>query len=131
MLKTNSRAARENLQRYITESAGDYLQERAAYDGKEIDLSSFHDVAAALYETFCNEYRPECETRRRIPENVSFCNYAQGLPCGGLFTYYLHSAVSDLENILEETETERNRFTETDAENMLTTLIYREIKKAL
>ena len=131
MLKTNSRAARENLRRYITESAGDYLLECAAYDGKEIDLSSFHDVAAAIYETFCNEYRPECDARRRIPENVSFCNYAQGLPCGGLFNYYLHSAVKTLGDILQETDAERSRFTETDAENMLTTLIYREIKKAL
>ena len=131
MLKTNSRAARENLRRYITESAGDYLLECAAYDGKKIDLSSFHDVAAAIYETFCNEYRPGHYSRRGIPENVSFCHYAQGLPCGGLFDYFLHSAVKTLGDILQETDAERSRFTETDAENMLTTLIYREIKKAL
>ena len=131
MLKTNSRAARENLRRNITESAGDYLLECAAYDGKKIDLSSFHDVAASIYETFCNEYKPDRYARRGIPENVTFCNYAQGLPCGGLFNYYLHSAVNDLGDILQETDAERSRFTETDAENMLTTLIYREIKKAL
>ena len=131
MLRTNSRAARENLQRYITESVGDYLQECAAYDGKKIDLSSFHDVAAAIYETFCNEFKPGYYSRRGIPENETFCNYAQGLPCGALFDYYLHSAVKTLGDILQETDAERSRFTETDAENMLTILIYREIKKAL
>lgn len=131
MLKTSSKQARENVRKYIIENSADYLIECAEYDGKTIDTNNFSAVASAIYECFITEYRPECEARRRIPENVSFCNYAQGLPCGGLFNYYLHSAVQDLGDILQETETERNRFSETDAENMLTSLIYREIKKAL
>lgn len=138
MLKTNSKQARENLRKYIIETSEDYLIECAEYDGKQIDTSNFSAVASAVYETFMNEYGSAwigtgnaIGSRRNMPENAVFRKYAEGLPCGGLFDYFLHSAVDTVGNILQETEAEKSRFTETKAENMLTSLIYREIKKAL
>ena len=57
-------------------------------------------------------------------------DWCSGLP-GVLDTcyYYNRSAVDDLGAILEETDEERARYTEEQAEKMLTTLIYRELKK--
>lgn len=43
--------------------------------------------------------------------------------------YYNRSAVDDLGAILEETEEEKARFTEQEAEQLLTDLIYRELTK--
>jgi hypothetical protein len=45
--------------------------------------------------------------------------------------YYNRSAITDLGDILEETEDERNRYTESQAEKLLTKLIYRTIQEAI
>ena len=43
--------------------------------------------------------------------------------------YYNRSAVDDLAGILEETDAEKARYNEQDAEKLLTSLIYRELMK--
>ena len=59
-------------------------------------------------------------------------SWCQGLPSViDTCYYYNRSAVEDLGDILEETEEERNRYTEQDAERLLSCLIYREIRKEL
>ena len=59
-----------------------------------------------------------------------FKNWAQGLALGQLFCYYYNrSAVDDLAEILEENETEKLKYSEKEAEEMLTNLIFREIVK--
>lgn len=59
-----------------------------------------------------------------------FTEWASGLACGGLFDYYYNvSAVQVLGDILEETEEERSKCTEAQAEKMLTYLIYREVSR--
>lgn len=68
----------------------------------------------------------------RINEFEAFERWAQGLPSAFNFDYYLGGqAVDDLGNILEETEEERNRFSYQQAEETLTRLIYREVKKSV
>ena len=59
-------------------------------------------------------------------EIAAFVDWAQGLP-SVLDTCYFYnrSAVDDLGDILEETQEERNKHTETDAEQCLTRLIYK------
>ena len=76
-------------------------------------------------ETFRSEKRYECGT-----ESVVFADWCAGLP-SVLDTcyYYNRSAAKDLGNILEETETEYSRYSEADAEKLLTSLIYRELTK--
>lgn len=116
MLKTNSKQARQNVQNYIITNASEYITEcyELPTEGKAI----FSSIA----EIYKQEYREPM-----TQEN--FTKWAQGLPCGGLFDYYLHSAVNDLGDILEETEEERNRYTEQQAERILSYLIYREIER--
>ena len=61
-----------------------------------------------------------------------FADWCAGLPSIlNTCYYYNRSAVDDLGEILEETEEEKEKYTQTEAEKLLTALIYREIKKAV
>ena len=70
--------------------------------------------------------------RKNLSEQTSFTDWCSGLP-SILDTcyYYNRSAVDDLGEILEETEQERSKYTEEQAEKQLTILIYDTIKKEL
>lgn len=120
MLKTNSKKARENIRSYIT---GNFTPDNYGRDAAEFE--TFGAVAAFILKIFRSEKR-----YARGPECVVFEDWCTGLP-SVLDTcyYYNRSAVKDLGDILEETETERSRYNETDAEKLLTSLIYRELLK--
>jgi hypothetical protein len=63
-------------------------------------------------------------------EYNAFIDWCAGLPSViDTCYYYNRSAVHDVGEILEQTQNERARYTESDAEKLLTYLIYREIKK--
>lgn len=140
MLRTNSKKARENIKKYIVDNFDgtnyapdyDYIEE-AIKDNeagrRNVDIFSL--VAHAIIDTFGREYL--------IPHNrynagkmstaELFEEWAAGLP-SILDTcyYYNRSAVDDLGAILEETEAEKAKYNETQAEQLLTRLIYREIQ---
>ena len=124
MLKTNSKKAIENIRVYVVERFAP-----CGYDfaGDENDFAS---VAKFIYECFVDEKVKH--DKRRMTEQSLFFEWCSGLP-SILDTcyYYNRSAVDDLAAILEETENEKARFTERQAEERLTYLIYREIKKAV
>lgn len=120
MLKTNSKQARQNVQAYIMEH----------FDGCNYGIETpdnFKEYAAIILATFRSE-KPAEGGYTRMSESERFTDWAQGLP-SILDTcyYYNRSAVDDLGAILEETESEKARFDETQAENLLTSLIYREL----
>ena len=123
MLKTNSKKARENIREYImkNESTAEYA---------ETACNTFEEVAAAIYADFMRVYTGS-NARRSYPAAEAFAEYAAGLP-GIIDTcyYYNRSAVDDLGEILEETPEERARYSEEDAERLLSNLIFREIEKA-
>lgn len=125
MLKTNSKKARENVRAYIVEN---FTPESYT----ETPPENFHEIAVFILNTFREEkyhtqndfkYYNNCEA-------LAFRDWCAGLP-SLLDTcyYYNRSAVNDVATILEETETEKARFKESDAENLLTTLIYCELLK--
>ena len=122
MLKTNSKKAIENIRAYILDN---YTPE--AYNLPE--TSDFRTAAKEIYRCFYIEKRDNAEWGR-VAEAVIFADW-----CGGLPTvidtcyYYNRSAVDDLGAILEETESEKALYSETEAENLLTKLIYREIMR--
>ena len=123
MLKTNSKKARENIRAYIVD----------CYNPENYDLPACNDfptIARNILQTFRKE-RPAEGTFSRMSEGERFTDWASGLP-SILDTcyYYNRSAVDDLGMILEETEEEKARFTESQAESLLTSLIYRELMKA-
>ena len=127
MIRSNSKKAVENIREYIMQDS-DYIAERA--DGA-IDESNVDAVLSYAFGCFREEMG------WRIARNYNFASYAifedwaRGLALGGLFCYYYNrSAVDDLGAILEETEEEKAKYTEAQAENMLTRLIFREMEKA-
>lgn len=124
MLKTNSKKARENLRAYIMER-----ENVAEYAENISNDPTFEEIAAAIYADFYRVYNSDYVKKTYAPADY-FAEWAAGLP-GILDTcyYYNRSAVDDLGGILEETETEKAKYKETDAEKLLSYLIYREIEK--
>lgn len=123
MLKTNSKKAHENVRVYI-------LNNFTPEGYTENPPQDFPGVAAFILDTFRSE-KPAVGGDARMTESERFTDWAQGLP-GVLDTcyYYNRSAVDDLGAILEETDSEKARYTEQQAESLLTNLIYRELIKA-
>lgn len=127
MLKTNSKKARENIRKYILDHVDTSNYEEALDFG-----GNFTACARWILGTFRSEkyYSDNYCVLHKIPEQDSFMDWCAGLP-SALDTcyYYNRSAVDDLGAILEETESEKRRFSENDAEDMLSRLIYRELIK--
>lgn len=88
---------------------------------------TFKDTAAVIMKIF-NSEKPAEGAYSRMNEQECFTDWAQGLP-SILDTcyYYNRSAVDDLGAILEETAEEKARYSEQNAEQLLTALIYREL----
>lgn len=124
MLKTNCKKALENIRAYILENA-----DSSNYDGRA--FSDWRDAARFVYECFRSEKSGDAFFARR-PECDAFEDWASGLPSSFDFCYwYNRPALDDLGAILEETEEEKARFSESAAEKLLTRLIYNQIKKAV
>lgn len=123
MLKTNSKKALENIRAYILENA-----DSSNYDGQV--FADWKSAARFVYGCFKSEKSGEYYAR--MPESAVFEEWASGLPsCFDFCFWYNRPAVDDLGNILEETETEKARFSESEAVKLLTRLIYNQIRKAV
>lgn len=125
MLKTNSKKAAENIRAYIMNG---FTPENYADNPPE----DFPEIARFVLATFKSEkYSTPGDFRDyRNNELAAFADWCAGLP-SILDTcyYYNRSAVDDLGAILEETDEEKARYTEKQAEKTLTMLIYRALKK--
>lgn len=122
MLKTNSKKAKENLKVYIMEN---FDESYFDYDEAPFkDLTDYKNVCTCIFNVMMEEKR----YNRSVNDFETFKDWAQGLP-SILDTcyYYNRSAKVDLMKILEETKEEANKFTEQQAEERLTWLLYREI----
>ena len=130
MLKSNSKKACNNIRNYIMEDF-DYISESANYSGVTLDEKNITSVIAYAFGIFEEEKKYEIERNYGCASYAIFQDWAQGLALGGLFCYYYNrSAVDDLGAILEESESEKAKYSERQAEEMLTRLIYREMRKA-
>ena len=123
MLKTNTRKARENIRLYIVEN---FTPENYTDNPPQ----EWPEIAAFILDTFKSE-KPAIRSYARMTEQERFTDWAQGLPSViDCCYYYNRSAVDDLGAILEETDSEKDRYSEQQAESLLTSLIYRELIKA-
>lgn len=126
MLKTNSKKARENIRSYIMDG---FEPESYGIETPE----TFEEAAKIILDIFREEHFNSENIRRyyHYSEWLSFKAWAAGLPSIiDTCYYYNRSAVDDLGAILEETEEEKAKFTEEQAEEKLTNMIYRELIKA-
>lgn len=117
MLRTNSKQAIMNLRKYITENVGD----------EEIYTDDFDELCYNILARAAKEIKINGNWSELTYED--FERWSQGLPTALDTTYYLSTAVTVLGDILEETEEERAKYKQSDAERILTTLIYRELCK--
>lgn len=125
MLRTNSKEARTNIRWYILN-----LFTPENYNTNDSVCNyDFENAARFIYNVFKREKYPD---NRRIPEKTLFIEWCAGLP-SVLATddYYLNSAVNVLGVLLDETENEKSKYTELQAEELLSSLIYREITSIL
>ena len=128
MLKTNSKQARANVIGYIRKYALDCLEERKEYSKNPVNLSNDAEMLGYIHEIFKAEKLSHGAARFYRSELDAFTDWAQGLALNQLFLYYWNRcAVDDLGAILDETEEEKARFTEDQAAEMLTRLIYRAV----
>ena len=131
MLRTNTKKARQNIRNYIIENF--CPEDYAEYYGTISEGASFAEVARYILNIFRAErwHSPQDFRYYHNSEAAAFADYCAGLPAIlDTCYYYNRSAVDDLGEILEETSAERDRYTETQAEQLLTSLIYRELKEA-
>lgn len=122
MLKTNSKKAIEKIKNYIMEN---YTPEN--YGEEAENKKTFEEIATYILQTARKEKQGDC---RLHSDQEIFSDWTQGLPSLLYCEYYLKSAVEILGNLLEETEAERAKYDEQKAEQTLTWLIYRELRKA-
>ena len=125
MIRTNSKKAKENIFSYIKDHSTDFLSDNYGIEASDGELYT------VIWSIFEKEARPHDGRNAKTPLNIVFEEWASGLAMGSLFDFwYNRPAVDDLAAILEETPEEAAKYTESDAEKMLTRLIYREISAA-
>ena len=122
MIRSNSKKAIKNIRSYIVSNT----------DFSNYDMetpTTFSDIAPMLMHIFHEE---KCKyDKRMISYQERFIDWLAGLP--SVFDscyFYNRSAVDDLGEILEETEEEKAKYTESEAEQKLSYLIWRELYKA-
>lgn len=124
MLKTNTKKAKENIKNYIMyiyDETTDYSN--CGIDTNKKDYEEIKETIRKIYDLEIGHFR-----NNQIGRYNAFKEWCQGLPSIiDTCYYYNRSAIKDLGDILEETEEERNKFTEEQAEEKLTYLIYREV----
>ncbi len=127
MLRMNSKKAKENIKKYIMEHAD--FNNYCGFDGYEDFIEEPKD-----FKTTAKQILIVFDSEKFYQKNdiYTFIEWCGGLP-SVLDTcyYYNRSAIKDLGDILEESEEERNKFSEQQAEEMLSKLIYRELTNAI
>ena len=119
MIRTNSKKARANIRAYIIDN---YTPDSYGLP----ETADFKTAAANILDVFHKE-----KPRNKGNEQEIFTEYCAGLPTIlDTCYYYNRSAVDDLGEILEETDEEKAKYSEQDAERLLTILIYRELTRA-
>ena len=120
MLKTNNKKVRESIKKWIVDN----------YDGEGYGLESkdFREICENIKRIF----EKEKSSRRACWCLEDFKEWGEGLP-SILDTWPLMTdeVINILGDILEETEEERSKYDGSQAWNLMASLIFREIDKAV
>lgn len=124
MLNLNSKQVCENVRNYIMANFIPNISENPP--------TTFSETATVLLERFrrAKYSNPEERSQYHNNEGRAFEDWCAGLP-SNFDAHFIYdcSAVDDLGDILEETEAEKVRYTDEQAEKLLTNLIYKELLK--
>ena len=124
-IRSNSKTARAGVVDYIRKYSEDDLQEAGLQGCTDAEMLQY------IRDQFTREAVYENNLRRSGWSLYTvFRDWAGGLPMGQLFVYMLRrSAVDDLGAILQETGAEKAKYTEDQAEECLTRLIFRAVQE--
>ena len=129
MLRTNSKKAIENLKKWTVDHF-----DADGYDDFNGNENDFSECAKFIYRVFLREkYEGAEKYYRNARMQDVFADWCADLPSvlNTADYYYTRRAVDVLGEILEQSEEERNRYTESEAEKCMTYLLYRTIKKGV
>lgn len=131
MLRTNSKKAMENIRKEITDSY-EAANEYYTFEGREAK-TNFNDICSDILEAFrIEKLENDCYyIAGRASKSEMFIDWMQGLPTAFPVAddIFLRSAVDFLGTVLEETEEEKNRYTDEKAEKLACSLLFRELEK--
>ena len=126
MLKTNSKEVKNKIKNLIIDSYQN-CEEYYSYGDKEVK-TEYNDICKDILQAFKNEKRYNND---RISEQDLFCDWLQGLPSAFDLADDIflgcNSAKNIVADLLEQTETESNKYTEEQSEKLLIYLLYREL----
>ncbi|WP_368283198.1 hypothetical protein [Dorea longicatena] len=131
MLRTNSKKAMENIRKEIIDSY-EAANEYYTYEGREAK-TDFNEICADILEAFrIEKLEHDCYyIAGRASKSEVFMDWMQWLPTAFPVSddVFLRSAVDFLGNILEETEEEKAKYSDEQAEKLACNLLYRELEK--
>ena len=119
MLKTTSKAVREKIQHFINTHV-----DFSGYTLEKIP-ETVEEINKAIYACFLFESRFSGIAN----EQERFIDWCTRLPTVLECSYYYNSAIKMLDDILDETQEERPKYSESQAERLLSYLIYKEVKR--
>lgn len=138
MLKTNSKKARENIRAYIIECSNCTHYDPATNVETQLTFDTFEGYAAFIWNDFKDRHMQGEQRRANLRYfgtwQECFLDWLHGLPgtldpCEWLLDY--DAAKNVLARLLEESDAERDKYTNDKAEHVLSYLIYREITNAV
>lgn len=125
-LRTNSKKAKENIANYIMESFHD-----SDYEAwNNIELTEYADICTAILSTFYVEKvrHDKAYAMHRVSLQDLFFDWCQGLPSILNTCYYYNVNARDLlGSFLDESASEKMKYTEEQAEACITRLLWREL----
>lgn len=126
-IRSNSKKAINNIRQYVINR---YNGEDYDKYSPEYNAVTFEQMAFCILSDVKRVKIYDMKRYRNYSWQDAFADWGAGLP-GILDTcyYYNRSAIDDLAEILEETEEEKSRYDEQDAERLLSNLIFRELNK--
>lgn len=132
MLKTNSKKVIEKVHKYCIDSWNDYAGEEGLPTAESFEIASVGILKKCINEKLCFEKEKRLDFLKHYYSNsffAAFEDWCQGLPRSIDAYYYVRNAVDQLGDWLEETQEERERFSESEAEQKITYLLFRELTK--
>lgn len=131
MLRTNSKEVMKRIKNIILESY-ELAEEYYAFEGRQAK-TEYNDICKDIMHFFYIEKRnDDCLYKvGRISEQDLFYDWVSGLPSAFPVSddIFLRSAVDFLGNLLDETEQEKKKYTDEQAEKQCCNLLYRELNK--
>ena len=119
MLRSTNKAVINKIRQYIIDGVD--------HEYFELEADPDFNTAGKLILQACQNEKRYC---RYNNDFEMFKDWAQGLPTAFNTSYYYNvSAVDLLADWLEETDKEKEKFEESAAEERITWLIYRELRK--